>query len=249
MRAPATTTGARHRTHFHPQCRDKNRRDIGKSQSKWTAFQLETPGSRKSEESEGGGARCCAHRQHVRGLEPPRDVADRDGGLDAHGAALGRGGADLEHVAQRPCCGWRWRQLGMSQPAQKALAPGERGDDDDDAEGGGQPAQRGAHRARSCAARPCSRSGWRGSESSAPTPVHVSGASCTRQQLCPPPPGPRGFRPPAPPTPCGLRTCQLERAVHIGRLPSGGDSAQQRTCCWTAATRSSWRSGVAVSSA
>jgi hypothetical protein len=113
---------------------------------------------------------------------------------------------------------------------------------------GGQSAQRGAHRARSCAARPCSRSGWRGSESSAPTPVHVSGASCTRQQLCPPP-GLRGFRPPAHPTPCGLRTCQLERAVHIGRLPSGGDSAQQRTCCWTAATRSSWRSGVAVSSA
>jgi hypothetical protein len=30
---------------FHPQLRDKNGRDIGKSQSKWHACTLETPGS------------------------------------------------------------------------------------------------------------------------------------------------------------------------------------------------------------
>jgi hypothetical protein len=30
----------------HPQLRDKNRGDIGKSQSKWTACKMETPGSR-----------------------------------------------------------------------------------------------------------------------------------------------------------------------------------------------------------
>jgi hypothetical protein len=30
---------------FHPQFRDKNRRDIGKSQSKWTASKMETPRS------------------------------------------------------------------------------------------------------------------------------------------------------------------------------------------------------------
>jgi hypothetical protein len=30
---------------FHPQFRDKNRRDVGKSQSKWTASKTETPGS------------------------------------------------------------------------------------------------------------------------------------------------------------------------------------------------------------
>jgi hypothetical protein len=31
---------------FHPRFRDKNRRDIGKSQSQWTPYELETPGSR-----------------------------------------------------------------------------------------------------------------------------------------------------------------------------------------------------------
>jgi hypothetical protein len=31
---------------FHPQFRDKNRRDIGKSQSIWTDSKMETPGSR-----------------------------------------------------------------------------------------------------------------------------------------------------------------------------------------------------------
>jgi hypothetical protein len=30
---------------FHPQIRDQNRRDIGKSQSIWTACKIETPGS------------------------------------------------------------------------------------------------------------------------------------------------------------------------------------------------------------
>eukprot|EP01047_Picozoa_sp_COSAG01_P048790 COSAG01_NODE_4778_length_4749_cov_231.390108_7_plen_97_part_00 len=30
---------------FRPQFRDKNRRDIGKSQSKWTAYKMKTPGS------------------------------------------------------------------------------------------------------------------------------------------------------------------------------------------------------------
>jgi hypothetical protein len=29
----------------HPQFRDKNRRGTGKSQSKWTAYKMETPGS------------------------------------------------------------------------------------------------------------------------------------------------------------------------------------------------------------
>eukprot|EP01047_Picozoa_sp_COSAG01_P031339 COSAG01_NODE_2222_length_8137_cov_49.268972_1_plen_197_part_00 len=33
---------------FHPQFRDKNRRDIGKSQPKWTASKMETPGSRRA---------------------------------------------------------------------------------------------------------------------------------------------------------------------------------------------------------
>eukprot|EP01047_Picozoa_sp_COSAG01_P057858 COSAG01_NODE_6739_length_3521_cov_30.112800_3_plen_77_part_00 len=30
---------------FHPQLRDQNRRDIGKSQSIWTGSKMETPGS------------------------------------------------------------------------------------------------------------------------------------------------------------------------------------------------------------
>jgi hypothetical protein len=30
---------------FHPQFRDQNRRDIGKSQPKWTASKMDTPGS------------------------------------------------------------------------------------------------------------------------------------------------------------------------------------------------------------
>jgi hypothetical protein len=29
----------------HPQFRDKNRRDIGKSQSQWTVYEMQTPGS------------------------------------------------------------------------------------------------------------------------------------------------------------------------------------------------------------
>jgi hypothetical protein len=47
---------------FHPQLLDENRRDIGKSQSKWTDSKMETAGSPKrasSGDSGGGGSSSC----------------------------------------------------------------------------------------------------------------------------------------------------------------------------------------------
>eukprot|EP01047_Picozoa_sp_COSAG01_P030642 COSAG01_NODE_2142_length_8319_cov_19.391653_8_plen_252_part_00 len=50
---------------FHPQFRVKSRRDIGKSQPKWTASNMETPGSPR--------LRClrCLLRGHCRSCSPP----------------------------------------------------------------------------------------------------------------------------------------------------------------------------------
>jgi|EP01049_Picozoa_sp_SAG25_P007749 hypothetical protein len=39
---------------FHPQLRDKNRRDIGKAQSIWTDSKVETPGSRVARRAHAG---------------------------------------------------------------------------------------------------------------------------------------------------------------------------------------------------
>jgi hypothetical protein len=55
---------------FHPQFRDRNRRDIGKSQSIWTNSKMETPGSLVHQPDLGGGERGNEHPLVVV-IQPP----------------------------------------------------------------------------------------------------------------------------------------------------------------------------------
>jgi hypothetical protein len=68
---------------FHAQFRDKNRRDIGKSQSKWAAFTMETPGSPRPRTTPGRSRRRRRRRRRryrrpSEGSQPrTRDIVKR----------------------------------------------------------------------------------------------------------------------------------------------------------------------------
>jgi hypothetical protein len=73
---------------FHPQFRDKNRRDIGKSQSIWTDSKMETPGSRGTwscPENVASTARLYVCRRR-------RSISTQ------HGTHLAQGGARAQRV-------------------------------------------------------------------------------------------------------------------------------------------------------
>jgi hypothetical protein len=88
--ASITPTSVRLPERFHPHSRDQNRRGIGKSQSKWTACTMDTPGSRLA----GGELRAGGRRRR-------RRLQRRGGGVAQHVAALSAPGGCVERHRAR----------------------------------------------------------------------------------------------------------------------------------------------------
>jgi hypothetical protein len=94
---------------FRPQFRDKNRRGIGKSQSKWTASKMETPGSQKQE----------ARAPHIAG-RARHVVVLQDEGADQAAPARDEGGAERLPLRHRRI---QHRAVLLPPPARRHRAP------------------------------------------------------------------------------------------------------------------------------
>jgi hypothetical protein len=97
---------------FHPQFCDQNRRDIGKSQSKWTASEMETPGSQR-----GDGRPDRPHH----GLVVLVPAACSITGMRATLEQRERGGGASGHQNPQLAVPWVGRSIGLLRRASSRL--------------------------------------------------------------------------------------------------------------------------------